>query len=109
MLIVGMAGFGYFKGIYDANIFASLYDVVPVQRRSAAAGIVNSLGWLGGGMAPIAIAAASYRFGMSACISATCVIYFTVGTVLLWNAKSFTTARTTPNSDSPTVHSSMVH
>jgi MFS family permease len=88
MLIVGMIGFGYFKGIYDANIFASLYDVVPIERRSAAAGIMNSLGWLGGGIAPIAMAAASYRFGMGACISATCVIYFAVGALLLWNARS---------------------
>jgi hypothetical protein len=51
-----MIGFGYFKGLYDANIFAGLYDVVPVARRRAAAGILDSLGWLGGGFAPIAIA-----------------------------------------------------
>ena len=28
VLILAMAGFGYFKGLYDANIFASLHDVV---------------------------------------------------------------------------------
>jgi MFS family permease len=95
-LIVGMIGFGYFKGIYDANIFASLYDVVPIERRSAAAGILNSLGWLGGGIAPIAIATASYRIGMSACISATCVIYFAVGALLLWSAESPGKARPSP-------------
>jgi MFS family permease len=88
ILIVGMIGFGYFKGIYDANIFASLYDVVPVERRSTAAGIMNSFGWLGGGLAPIVIAAASYRFGMSVCISAASAVYFAVGALLLWNARS---------------------
>jgi len=88
VLIVSMIGFGYFKGIYDANIFASLYDVVPLERRSMAAGIMNSLGWLSGGMAPIAMAAASSRYGMGACISATCGIYFAAGAILLWNAKS---------------------
>ena len=96
MLIVGMIGFGYFKGIYDANIFASLYDVVPLERRSAAAGILNSLGWLGGGFAPIAMAAASYRFGMGACISATCVIYFAVGSLLLWSARALGRASRKP-------------
>jgi MFS family permease len=95
-LIVGMIGFGYFKGIYDANIFASLYDVVPIERRSVAAGILNSLGWLGGGMAPIAIATASYRIGMSACISATCVIYLAVGALLLWSAESPRKVRPSP-------------
>jgi hypothetical protein len=70
-----MACFGYFKGLYDANIFASLYDVVGVEVRAAAAGLLNSLGWLGAGFAPVAVAAASARFGMSACLSATAAIY----------------------------------
>ena len=28
-LVIAMAGFGFCKGMYDANIWASLYDVVP--------------------------------------------------------------------------------
>jgi MFS family permease len=83
VLVAGMIGFGYFKGLYDANIFAGLYDVVPVHRRGAAAGILNSLGWLGAGFAPPAIALAAARFGMSACLSATAVIYLGVGLLLL--------------------------
>jgi MFS family permease len=82
LLIVAMAGFGYFKGLYDANIFASLYDVVPVARRGAAAGLLNSLGWLGAGFAPVAIALASARYGMSASISATAGIYVVIGILL---------------------------
>ncbi len=73
--VVAMTGFGFFKGVYDANIWASLHDVVPVSRRATAVGVMNSIGWLGGGAAPVAIAAASGRFGMSACLSATSVIY----------------------------------
>ena len=86
LLILGMTGFGYFKGIYDANIWASLYDVVPIDRRGASAGIMNSLGWLGGGVAPIAIALAASHYGMSACISATAGIYLLMGLLLLWGS-----------------------
>jgi MFS family permease len=82
-LITGMIGFGFFKGMYDANIWASLYDVIPVERRGVAAGTMNSLGWLGGGFAPILIAAAANRFGFSACLSATSIIYFGLAVVLL--------------------------
>jgi MFS family permease len=82
LLILAMAGFGYFKGLYDANIFASLYDVVPVARRGVAAGLLNSLGWLGAGFAPVAIAVASASYGMSASISATAVIYLVIGLLL---------------------------
>lgn len=86
VLILAMIGFGYFKGLYDANLFASLYDVVPFERRGAAVGILNSLGWLGGGFAPIAIAVAASRYGLSACISATASVYLLIGLALLWCA-----------------------
>lgn len=86
-LILAMVGFGYFKGLYDANIFAGLYDVVPIARRGAAAGVLNSLGWLGAGFAPISIALAAPRYGMSACISATAGIYLFIGLLLFWGAR----------------------
>src|ERR1017187_4073125 len=79
-------GFGIFKGMYDANIFASLHDVVPVERRGVAVGTMNSLAWLGGGMAPIVIALAAGRYGMSACISATAGIYLLIGLLMLLGA-----------------------
>jgi MFS family permease len=82
-LVMAMAGFGFFKGMYDANIWASLYDVVPARRRATAQGLMNSIGWLGAGVAPVAIAAASARYGMAACLSATSAIYLLCGGVLL--------------------------
>jgi len=84
LVIVALTGFGYFKGLYDANIWASLHDVVPPERRASAVGFMNSVGWIGGGVAPVAIAAASERFGMSACISANSVIYFLVAVLLFY-------------------------
>jgi sugar phosphate permease len=85
-LIFAMIGFGYFKGLYDANIFASLYDVVPVKRRGAAAGTLNSLGWLGAGFAPVAIALSAEHYGMGASISATAGIYVLIGALLFFAA-----------------------
>jgi sugar phosphate permease len=49
VVLVSLAAWGFFKGLYDANIFASLFDVVPVTARGAAAGWMNTVGWLGGG------------------------------------------------------------
>ncbi len=83
LLIVAMTGFGFCKGLYDANIWAALYDVVPASRRSTALGVMNSIGWLGGGCAPIAIAWGAERFGFSACLSATSIIYLSLGLALL--------------------------
>jgi MFS family permease len=89
VLILAMCGFGFFKGMYDANIWASLHDVVPVARRASAVGFMNAIGWLGGGVAPVAIAAASERYGMSACLSATSLIYLAFGLLLAWGIKRF--------------------
>ena len=89
LVIVALTGFGYFKGLYDANIWASLHDVVPPERRASAVGFMNSVGWIGGGVAPVAIAAASERFGMGACISANSVIYLLVAILLLYGIKKY--------------------
>lgn len=83
VLVLAMVGFGLCKGIYDANIWATLYDYVPPERRATAVGVMNSLGWLGGGLAPVAIAYASQQFGMAACLSATSAIYLAFGLFLL--------------------------
>ena len=45
VLILGLIAWGLFKGLYDANIFASLYDVVPAEARGTAAGFMNMVGW----------------------------------------------------------------
>ena len=79
VLLISFVGFGLFKGLYDANIWASLYDVVPASRRGVAAGVMNSLGWLGGGMAPVLVAAAMRGTSLSVCVSATAGIYLVLG------------------------------
>lgn len=89
VLILAMAGFGYFKGLYDANIWASLHDVVRTSRRASAVGAMNAVGWVGGGFAPVAIALASERFGMSASISASSIVYLAVGVLLLLGIRTF--------------------
>ncbi|MFZ4627739.1 MAG: spinster family MFS transporter [Blastocatellia bacterium] len=83
VLVLAMIGFGYFKGFYDANIWASLHDVVRPERRATAVGLMNAIGWFGGGLAPVAIAAASQRYGMSACLSANSLVYLLVGSILV--------------------------
>jgi MFS family permease len=88
VLVLAMSGFGYFKGFYDANIWASLYDVVQVKQRALAVGLMNAIGWLGGSAAPIAIAAASQRFGMGACISANSVVYLAFGSLLVYGIRA---------------------
>lgn len=41
---------GLFKGIYDSNIWAALYDFVDPARRGTAVGLMNMVGWMGAGV-----------------------------------------------------------
>lgn len=101
VVIVALMGFGYFKGLYDANIWASLHDVVRPERRASAVGFMNSLGWIGGGVAPVAIGVASGRFGMGACISANSVIYLLVAALSFYGIRSYGRLSRVPAPNSP--------
>lgn len=89
ILICALIGFGYFKGLYDANIWASLHDVVKPKNRATAVGFMNSIGWFGGGIAPIAIAYVSTKYGMSASISTTSIFYLVFGLLLIFGIRKF--------------------
>ena len=53
-LLVAMSLFGLCKGLYDSNIFASLYDAIEPAARATAAGIMNTVGWGGGALGTLA-------------------------------------------------------
>jgi hypothetical protein len=46
--IGAMCILGLFKGMYDANVWAAFYDVVPLTRRGTTCGFANTLAWVGG-------------------------------------------------------------
>jgi MFS family permease len=87
VVLSAMIGFGFFKGVYDSNLWAALYDVTPIERRGATLGIMNSLGWLGGAAAQLCIGVASLRFGMGVCLSATAAVYLAIAIALAAGAR----------------------
>jgi sugar phosphate permease len=75
-LLIALTAWGFSKGMYDANIFASLFDVVRPEARGTAAGFINSMGWLGGGgAAPVVIGFIARDRGLSAGITAASTVY----------------------------------
>jgi MFS family permease len=88
-LVIALAGFGLCKGVYDSNIWASLYDTIEAKQRGLAAGLMNSIAWVGGGLAPVAIALASRRMSMGHAIARTAVIYLLLGTAMTVLARRF--------------------
>jgi MFS family permease len=89
VLLVVMSCFGLCKGLYDSNIFAAIFDVIEPRARGTAAGIMNTVGWGGGALGPLAVGwiskhgrHATEMQNMSEAIAFCSVIYI-VGAVLL--------------------------
>jgi MFS family permease len=83
-LVVALTAWGFFKGLYDANIFASVYDVIRPEARGTAAGFMNTVGWLGGGgSAPIVIGLIAQRTSLGFSIATASIVYVMAGLLLL--------------------------
>ncbi len=90
LLVVALTAWGLCKGMYDSSIFASLFDVVRPEARGSASGLMNSVGWLGGGgAAPVVIGFIAQGHGLSAGIAAASVVYLLAGGLLLTAAFAF--------------------
>jgi MFS family permease len=83
ILVPALIGIGLGKGIYDANIFASVYDVVAPRVRGTAAGLMNTAGWAAGFLAPLLIGFFSEQYGLGAAIAWTAVVYLLAGLAAL--------------------------
>jgi len=75
-LILALTLWGFFKGLYDANIFASVFDVVGPEARGTAAGFMNAIGWLaGGGTAPLVIGIIASKYNLGTAIALASCVY----------------------------------
>lgn len=75
-IYIGLIGWGLFKGFYDANIFASVFDVIPPHARGSVAGFMNMFAWLGGGaLGPIVVGYLSPHIGKGSAISLSALGY----------------------------------
>jgi len=85
-------GWGFAKGLYEANIFASMFDITAAEIRGTVVGIMNMAGWLfGAGTAPILVGYIAERSSLGAAIASTAMIYVAAG-VLLFAASRFVIA-----------------
>jgi MFS family permease len=81
---VAMSLFGFCKGLYDSNSWASLFDVIPPLRRGSVVGLMNLFGWLFGAAGPMVVGRAVDRgMTMSEAIASTGAIYLGASILLI--------------------------
>jgi MFS family permease len=84
----GLAGFGLFRGIYDCNTYAALYQVVPKRLHATASGLILSVAFAIAATAPVLLGYMKSGVGLAAGLSALAAVH-TIGSLLLWIASAF--------------------
>ena len=81
--------FGFFRGWYDSNIVASLYEIVPIKLRSTSYGLMLACAFLIGASSPYLLGYLKPTFGLSAGLSSLSIFYV-IGGLLIATAVVFT-------------------
>ncbi len=80
---VAMGLFGIFRGMYDSNLFAALFDVIEPRYRASSMGIMLAFGFIIGALAPIILGWIKTVAGLQAGIALLSVFYL-VGAILIF-------------------------
>lgn len=64
LMIAMTASYGLFRGLFESNTHASLFDVVPPSLRASAEGYLTMTGFFFGGLSGIAMGALSEKYGV---------------------------------------------
>jgi MFS family permease len=81
-----LAGFGFFRGLYDSNTYPAFYSVIPPRFHSAASGLLISFAFLVGSIAPVALGKVKEVFGLAQGLSALSLVYFMGALFAFWGA-----------------------
>jgi MFS family permease len=72
---VALAAFGFFRGLYDSNIFAAMFDVIPPRYRSSATGLMLFCAFSVGATSPVLLGLVKQRVGLSLGLSTLALAY----------------------------------
>jgi len=86
---LGMAGFGLARGIYDSNLFAAQFDVIPPRLRSSSVGLMLAFGFIVGGVGPYLLGWVKQHYDLARGISLLSLAYLLAGLIMLAGLKLF--------------------
>jgi len=80
---VAMALFGVFRGVYDSNLFASLFDVIKPRYHASAGGIMLCCAFIFGSSSSTVLGWMKEQFGMQTGLASLAGFYLTGALVIL--------------------------
>lgn len=85
-LYFALGFFGLFRGVYDSNLYAALYEVVPAAYRSAATGLMICFAFCTGAAAPLALGWVKQQGSLSLGLSSLAAFYVAGAVLIGWAA-----------------------
>lgn len=79
---VGLAGFGFFRGVYDSNLFAALFDVIEPKYRATATGIMLSIAFIIGSFSSVILGWMKQSISLSTGIASLGLVYLVSSLIL---------------------------
>ncbi|MEK7405488.1 MAG: MFS transporter [Acidobacteriota bacterium] len=70
-----LGAFGFFRGFYDSNIYASLFEVIEPRFHASASGVMTAFAFVVGSFAPVALGAVKQAVGLSLGLSGLSLVY----------------------------------
>lgn len=80
---LGLACFGLFRGVYDSNLFAAQFDVIPPRLRSSSVGLMLAFGFMVGAVGPWLLGWIKATQGLTVGMSSLAGVYFAAGVCML--------------------------
>jgi len=70
-----LAGFGFFRGLFESNLYPAFYSVISARYHSAASGLLIAFSFLIASAAPVLLGRVKETAGLASGISALSVFY----------------------------------
>lgn len=86
---IGLAGFGFFRALFDANTYVVIFDVIPPKYHSSCSGVLIMFGFGIGSLAPIILGAIKQFASLSTGLSVLGIIWLVAGVVMLAGSRIF--------------------
>ena len=87
LVCVGLAGFGFFRSLFDANTYVVMFDVIHPKYHSSTSGVLIMFGFGIGSLAPYLLGAIKQYASLSTGITILGLIWLVAGVVMLVGSK----------------------
>jgi len=81
---IAMALFGVFRGVYDSNLMASLFDIIPQRYHASGAGLMLSGAFVFGSTAPVVLGLVKDAFSSTAALASLAAFYLAGAAIIFF-------------------------